>query len=156
MVEAQLSQRAQKILALLTPPFEKGGSGGILPIRQQSLAEEFNCSRRTIGRALKELKAAGLLIDLQKRHENRCKMYEVKIPLNPPLLKGEEKNGLTHHAQVQWELYAKTFRIIFTAPDLEQQYGEVTWELRQVTEEMELWRKTWAGLRVAYGHPPLP
>ena len=80
MVEAKLSERAQRILACINPSPQF--------IRQQTLAEEFNCSRRSIGRALKELKEAGLLIDLNKRHKNRCKMYEIKIPLNPPSTKG--------------------------------------------------------------------
>ena len=144
VVETTLSQRALNILAWLQDQKTLE-----LPIRQQSLADLFNCSRRTIGRALKELKDANLLKDLQKRHENRCKVYQIKIP-------APKNTELTHRAQVQWERYAKTFRIIFTSPDLEQHYAEVTWELRQVTEEMELWRKTWAGLRLAYGHPPLP
>ncbi len=150
-----MSERAEKILTWL-----QNFPGGPLPIRQQSLAEEFDCSRRTIGRALKELKEAGLLVDLNKRHENRCKLYEVrasevKIPLNPPFAKGEERMGLTPEAQRQWELYEKTFRIVFQVPDLEKQYAIVAWQLRHVTEEMDLWRKTWAGLRVVYGHEPL-
>ena len=81
MVEARLSKRAQKILLWIGEALE-------LPIRQQTLAEEFGCSRRTIGRALNELKEAGLLVDLNRRHENRCKIYEIKIPPAPLLQRG--------------------------------------------------------------------
>ncbi len=68
MVEVNLSPRAQKIYA---------GLNGVTLIRQQTLADALGCSRRSIGRALKELKEAGLLVDLNKRHENRCKLYTV-------------------------------------------------------------------------------
>ena len=147
-----MSERAQKILTWLRSFPLPQGEGLVRTIRQQTLAEEFGCSRRTIGRALKELKEAGLLVDLNKRHENRCKLYQVKIP---PCAEASEGKPLTPKAQRQWELYEKTFRIVFKVPDLEKQYAGVAWELRHVTEEMELWRKTWAGLRVVYGHEPL-
>ena len=62
---------------------------------------------------------------------------------NLPLPKGE---GLTRAAQVQWERYEKTFRIVFKMPDLETYYAQVTWELAGIKEEGELWSKTWAGL----------
>src|SRR3989338_3414437 len=106
-----MSERAQKILTWLqqqnTPEF---------PIRQQTLAELFSCSRRSIGRALKELKEARLLVDLNKRAENRCKLYR---HFNHSSLRAERSNpwiaasappprndGLTPEAQLQWERFA--------------------------------------------------
>jgi hypothetical protein len=163
MAEAKLSERAQKILSWL-----QQNSHPEIAIRQQSLAEQFNCSRRTIGRVLKELKEAGLLLDLNKRHENRCKLYELVIPGLPAgrsLGEGETRDlwiplqtrndELTPQAQLQWEKFEKTFRIVFREPDLKQHYHGVTWGLSHVTEEMELWCQTWAKLRVIYGHPSL-
>lgn len=73
MSEAKLSQRAQKILNNFCLPTSPSPQF----IRQQTLAEQFGCSRRTIGRALKELKEAGLLVDLNKRHENRLSLIHI-------------------------------------------------------------------------------
>ncbi|MEI6806633.1 MAG: HTH domain-containing protein [Myxococcaceae bacterium] len=140
-----MSERTQKILDYL-----RSQEKSELCIRQQTLAEHFNCSRRTIGRALKELKEAGLLTDLNKRDANRCKIYEIKIPLNPRLQRGE----LTQEAQLQWRLYKKTFGIVFRMfdgqhgrPLLEDCFKEVACKLSNVKNEEELYSKIFAGLR---------
>lgn len=141
-----MSERAQKIFTWL-----QNQNALEFPIRQQSLAEQFHCSRRSIGRALKELKEAGLLVDLNKRHENRCKIYEVKIP---PCAEASGGKPLTPQAEQLWALYQKTFRIVFTMSNLEELYAQVTWDLRGVTEERELWTKTFAGLWALTGTMP--
>lgn len=138
-----MSERAKKILTWLQQQ-----TASEFPIRQQTLAELFSCSRRSIGRALKELKEAGLLVDLNKRHENRCKLYQIQIPLNPPFSKGEEKT-LTPEAQLQWDHYQKTFALVFRMPNLKELYTQVTWELAGIKDETELWSKTFAGLYAA-------
>ena len=135
-----MSERAQKILTWLTSNPLPEGVG--IPVRQQSLADQFGCSRRTIGRALKELKEANLLVDLNKRHENRCKLYLLTLKLQ----QASQPLRLTPEAERQWRLYEKTFRIVFTMPNLEQLYTQVTWDLEGVKEEKELWSKTFAGL----------
>jgi len=133
---SKISERAQKILLWI-----RDQNSSELPIRQQMLAELFDCSRRTIGRALDELKAAGLLIDLNKRHENRCKLYR---HCEEP--RDNDVATLTPAAKHQWDLYQKTFAILFKEPQLNEWYREVTWALPDVREEMELWKKTFAGL----------
>lgn len=142
MVET-LSARAQKILENLLPSPQ--------PIRQQTLADQLNCSRRTIGRALKELKEAGLLVDLKRRHTNRCKMYlltprlqqasEVKINPHPkPLPEGEE---ISPEAAHQLKLYRFTFEANFKEwPDWEKYYPQVSHELAHVTDPNLLFRQT--------------
>ena len=137
MAEAKLSVRAQKILNSFSLPISPSPQF----IRQQTLADELGCSRRTIGRALKELKEAGLLVDLNQRHENRCKLYEIS-----PYAKALGDNPLTPQAQLQWEKFEKTFRIVFKMPELPKYYAQVTWELADVRQESELWTKTFAGL----------
>ena len=166
MTEVKLSERAQKILEnlgdLTLNPSPPSGEGLEICIRQQTLAEQFNCSRRTIGRALKELKEAGLLIDLNQRHENRCKMYLI----SPSLLGGEgparSAGGevLTPEAQSQWRLYSKTFGIVFRMfdgqegrPVLEDCFKEVALKLKEVKIEEELYDKIFAELRL---HPAYP
>ncbi|MEI6806178.1 MAG: HTH domain-containing protein, partial [Myxococcaceae bacterium] len=113
--------------------------------RQQTLADEFKCSRRTIGRCLKELKAANLLVDLNKRHENRCKMYSIF----PSPLGGEV---LTPAAQHQLKLYGRTFREMFRMfdgcsgrPTFESCFVQIAGKLREVTDEEELYHKIFAG-----------
>lgn len=135
-----MSERAKKLLAWLQQQIASE-----FPIRQQTLAELFGCSRRSIGRALKELKEAALLVDLNKRHENRCKVYQIKIPPAPLLQRGQE-TGLTPEAQLQWEHYGKTFKLVFKMPNLELFYAQVTWELDGIKDESELYSKTFAGL----------
>ncbi|MEI6805060.1 MAG: HTH domain-containing protein [Myxococcaceae bacterium] len=133
-----MTERARKILDYL-----RSQKKSELEIRQQTLAEEFKCSRRTIGRCLKELKEANLLTDLNKRHKNRCKIYEIKIPLNP----------LTPAAQHQLKFYGRTFSGLFKMfdgksgrPTFESCFAEVARELEHTTDETELYTKIFAGL----------
>ncbi|MEI6805322.1 MAG: helix-turn-helix domain-containing protein [Myxococcaceae bacterium] len=142
-----MSIRAEKIFDYL-----KNLNNENLWIRQQTLAEHFNCSRRTIGRCLNELKAAGLLTDLKKRHANRCKIYEIKIPPAPLLQRGETEETLTPAAQHQLKLYGRTFREMFRIfdgrsgrPTFESCFAQIAAELRDVTDESELYSKIFAG-----------
>lgn len=132
-----MSERAQKILNWIQTQ-----NLSELPIRQQTLADLLGCSRRSIGRALNELKQANLLVDLNKRHESRCKTYQVN------------QKGLTPQAQQLWNLYEKTFRIVFKMPELPDYFAKATWALEPITEESELWTKTWAGLWAITGQLP--
>jgi hypothetical protein len=43
---------------------------------------------------------------------------------------------------------------VFTTPNLEELYAQVTWNLQSVTEEKELWTKTFAGLWAITGTMP--
>ena len=104
-----MSERAKKILDYL-----RSQEKPELWIRQQTLAEEFKCSRRTIGRCLKELKAAGFLSDLNKRHENRCKMYRVEAVVisvlnrDPWIPHQVRDDKLTPQGEQQLRLYRPT------------------------------------------------
>ena len=125
-----MTERAKKILDYL-------GEGREIWIRQQTLAEEFKCSRRTIGRCLKELKAAGFLKDLDKRHENRCKIYEIKI-----------EKTLTPAAQHQLKFYGRSFSEMYRMfdgksgrPTFESCFAEVAGKFEEVTDETELYTK---------------
>jgi hypothetical protein len=64
---------------------------------------------------LKELKEANLLMDLNKRHENRCKTYLVLS--SPAAGEGAARSVagkvLSPEAQSQWRLYSRTFGIVF-------------------------------------------
>ena len=77
MSEKPISQRAQKVLTLMRLLSPLPGEEGVW-IRQATLAEHFECSRTSIWRALGELKAAGLIVDVNKRHEYRYKIYQVQ------------------------------------------------------------------------------
>ncbi len=130
-----MSERTQKILTWL-----QSQNSTELPIRQATLAEEFQCSRRTIGRALKELKEAGLLIDLNQRHQNRCKIYRVEV---------QEKKGLTPEAQRQWDFFGHIFKAVFKQVDeekLKAYYAKATWNLEGITDIHQLYRKTFDGM----------
>src|SRR5688572_26589976 len=129
---SSLSERAQKILNhLLTSPHpDPLPEGEGRPIRQQSLAEQFSCSRRSIGRALKELKNAGLLIDLNKRHKNRCKLYRYcEEPVH-----NDNIRELTPAGQQLWDRYEKTYSIVFKTSELKKYFTQVTWELRDIKD----------------------
>ena len=139
MVEA-LSPRAQKIYKILLdatcPPKHEVHRW----IRQQTLADKLGCSRRTIGRALNELKAAGLLLDLNQRHQNRCKMYEIS-----PYAKasGDKPLSLVFHAEQQLKLYRSTFEAVFRDwPEWQKFYPQVTHELAHETNMDALFRQT--------------
>ena len=142
-----MSGRTQKILDYL-----RSQEKPELWIRQQTLAEQFNCSRRTIGRALKELKEAGLLTDLNQRHENRCKIYLLTPRLRETSQQASEI--LTPAAQHQLRLYGRTFSGMFKMydgrsgrPTFESCFAEVAGKLKDVTDETELYAKIFEGFR---------
>ncbi|MBL4818778.1 MAG: winged helix-turn-helix domain-containing protein [Deltaproteobacteria bacterium] len=124
------------------------GDGVTLPIRQQTLADLLGCSRRSIYRALKQLKEQGYLAETGKR-QNRCKVYAVT---GDEVSEGRGLNPLT---QFHWELYEKTYRIVFKEPDLFEKYCQVAWYMRNIDDNEILWTKTWAGLYLLYGHSQL-
>ena len=156
-----LSERSQKILNWIREQNKTE-----LSLRQASLAELFNCSRRTIGRALKQLKELGLIVDLNKRHEeNKCKVYEILPSPSPdfakqnlplPLGEGElskslptslcereEKYPLTPLARQQLVVFGKDFQERYREwPAWQNHYAEVTYKLRHVTCSYELQTKT--------------
>ncbi|MBL4819133.1 MAG: winged helix-turn-helix domain-containing protein [Deltaproteobacteria bacterium] len=90
MSKVLLSKRARAVLGWVReschPVLDAGSSAGsrlggrddnaTLPIRQKTLADLLGCSRRSIYRALKELKAQGYLVETGKR-KNRCKVYQI-------------------------------------------------------------------------------
>ena len=77
-------------------------------VRQATLAEIFKCSKSTIGRTLRELKQAGLIIDTGKRHLGRFKIYEIGV-VTPavsqvePEMTIEQLKVLTEHQQLMKE-----------------------------------------------------
>jgi hypothetical protein len=74
---------------------------------------------------------------LNRRHENRCKIYEIK------------KEGLTPQGEQQLKLYRSTFEITFRDwPDWQKYYPQVTWELADETNVHLLWRQTFDKLYV--------
>ena len=66
-------------------------------VRQATLAEQLKCSKSTVGRMLRVLKEAKLIVDTGKRHAGKYKIYELNqgnpLPIltsqNLPLPKGE-------------------------------------------------------------------
>lgn len=94
---------------------------------------------------MKELKEAGLLVDLNQRHENRCKIYAIKIPAFTQATAGTVHQNIrqTPQGEQQLKLYRSTFEINFRHwPDWEKYYPQVTWELRYVTDIHLLFRQT--------------
>ena len=148
MSDVKLSLRAQAVLAWI-----QNQNTAELVIRQASLAEKLGCSRWSIGRALKRLKEAGLIADLEKRHESRCKMYRLRNthPSPCPLPQGE-RGRLTTQAETQLRLYRYTFESVFRDwPNWERYYPQVTWGLEHVTNIDDLWRQTFDKLYVLQG-----
>ncbi|MBL4817661.1 MAG: HTH domain-containing protein [Deltaproteobacteria bacterium] len=140
MSDVKLSPRAQKVLEW----GEQQPMLPSLPIRQQTLADLLGCSRRSIYRALKQLKEQGYLVETKKR-QNRCKVYKI--------LRHGEEQSLTPLTKWHWELYEKTYRIVFKEPDLFEKYSQVAWYLRHIDNEDILWSKTFAGLYHLYNYP---
>ena len=68
-----------------------------LCIRQATLGYLFSCSKRTIGRALRELIEANLITDLNKRGDKRCKIYQIDF-----LSKKEEAKELISEHGEDW------------------------------------------------------
>ena len=135
MSEINLSSRAQAVLSWI-----KACNTSKVVLRQASLAAVLGCSRWTIGRALKCLKEAGLIVELSKRHESRCKIYSLVSVL-------PKNQGLTPQAELQLKLYRGTFESVFSEwPDWEKYYSPTTWKLKNVTNVHDLWRQTFDSL----------
>ena len=62
---------------------------------QAAFAKDYGCSKTTIGRAIKELIRAGLLVDIGERDMKRRKKYG----LNPAIQNPIEKTGLLRSAR---------------------------------------------------------
>ncbi|MEI6791167.1 MAG: HTH domain-containing protein [Myxococcaceae bacterium] len=97
-VENKISERAQKVLQLMK---DLAGEGLEIWIRQATLAEHFGCSRTTIWRAIKQLREAGLIIDLNKRHEHRYKIYQISVS-KPKTDQAEIEELLTQYEEI-WQ-----------------------------------------------------
>ncbi|MEI6791039.1 MAG: HTH domain-containing protein [Myxococcaceae bacterium] len=128
-----MSERAQKVLELLRiligdltlNPSPKFGEGREIWLRQATLAEHFGCSRTTIWRAIKQLKEAGLITDLNKRYLSRYKIYSVL--LSPSPLGGE---GDTHSVAGEVPVSKPKGPAQLAIDEIEEvmaQYGE-TWQ----------------------------
>jgi len=79
MSTVELSKRAEGVFNWVQSSLRRGDSlcgNDEFPIRQQTLADLLGCSRRSIYRALQELKKHGYLQETGTR-ENRCKVYQL-------------------------------------------------------------------------------
>jgi biotin operon repressor len=169
MVEVKLSKRAQEVLTRFAMrstlstewrgPLPDGGQD-VICIPQKELARELGCSRWTIGRAIKKLKEAGLLLETGRDKQSRCKTYALQAP--SPL--GGEGLGVrssteawiaaspsaprnddapTPQGLVQLENYRHLFECnLGSWPDWEKHYAAVTWELKDVHCIHKLFRQT--------------
>ncbi|MEI6790164.1 MAG: helix-turn-helix domain-containing protein [Myxococcaceae bacterium] len=111
LLDAVISLRAQMLWIRLAMTITPESSE--LWIRQATLAEQLRCSRRSIGRALQELIKAGLIMDLQKRHLSRYKIYQLNhlvqnyiqtsetSPLAPKKLSKRELEDIKTQQRVQ-------------------------------------------------------
>ncbi|MBL4818554.1 MAG: helix-turn-helix domain-containing protein [Deltaproteobacteria bacterium] len=137
-------------------------------IRQQTLADKFGCSRRSIYRALKQLKEQGYLVETKKR-EKRCKVYQLKavIPakagiqkISEPMLdaslrwhdKMELDPGLRQGDNVPLiemprlaKFYLDNCREVFKynfpeSFDWEKFFPEATHQIRHIEHQTKFWR----------------
>ncbi len=145
----KLSKRAEQVLSLIPRPLlrrvEKGSTAGEFMLYQSTLSQQLGCSRWTIGRAIKRLKEAGLLVEIGRDQQTRCKTYALQAP--SPL--GGEGLGVrfpmeaTPQGQVQLENYRHLFECnLGSWPDWEKHYASVTWELKDVHCIHKLFRQT--------------
>ncbi len=142
MDEVKLSKRANEILTrfAMRSTLSTKWRG---PLPQKELARELGCSRWTIGRAIKKLKEAGLLVETGRDKQSRCKTYKfaTSTPHPNPLPQGER--GPTPQGLVQLENYRRTFELNFIHwPDWEKHYAAVTWKLKDVHCIHKLFRQT--------------
>ncbi len=167
MVEVKLSKRAEQVLSLIPRPLlhraEKGSTGGEFMLYQSTLSQQLGCSRWTIGRAIKRLKEAGLLVEIGRDQQTRCKTYALQAPsplggeglglrfseLDPRSVAGVTRPGVrfpmeaTPQGQVQLENYRHLFECnLGSWPDWEKHYASVTWELKDVHCIHKLFRQT--------------
>ncbi|MBL4817861.1 MAG: winged helix-turn-helix domain-containing protein [Deltaproteobacteria bacterium] len=185
MSDVKLSKRAEKVLEwiehqavipdLIRDPVNftgprLGGRGDrvTLAIRQQTLADLLGCSRRSIYRALKQLKEQGCLKETGKR-EKRCKIYEIlrhcekrsdvaiqknislstgsrlggrddNMELDPGLRQGD-KNPLCTQAKFYLDNCRNVFRYNFPEDfDWEKFFHEATHKIRHIEHQTKFWR----------------
>ena len=183
MSDVKLSKRSEMVLGWIRrhPGLDPGSSkwrnntgsrlGGrddsvTLPIRQQTLADLLGCSRRSIYRALKQLKEHGYLVETKKR-EKRCKVYELlhhceehsdvaiqknieplagsrvkardnKMELDPGLRQGDEIPRL---AKFYLDNCQTVFKYNFLNwPDWEKFFPEATHKIRHIEHQTKFWR----------------
>ncbi len=172
MVEVKLSKRAQEVLTRFAAqstlsterrgPLPHGGQDSIC-IPQKELARDLGCSRWTIGRAIKKLKEAGLLLETGRDKQSRCKTYALQAPSPPASAKasagtqGGEGLGVrfpmdpgsvagvtaTPQGLVQLQNYRHLFECnLGNWPNWEKRYPAVTWELKDVECIHKLFRQT--------------
>ncbi len=174
MSEIKLSKRAQEVLTRFASayaeasadkprstlstrwrgPLPHGGQDNIC-ISQKELARELGCSRWTIGRAIKKLKEAGLLLETGRDKQSRCKTYALQAPsplggeglgVRFPTLDPGSVAGVTAptpQGLTQLQNYRRTFELNFIHwPDWEKHYAAVTWELKDVECIHKLFRQT--------------
>ncbi|MBL4819298.1 MAG: helix-turn-helix domain-containing protein [Deltaproteobacteria bacterium] len=131
-----------------------------LSIRQQTLADLLGCSRRSIYRALKQLKEQGCLVETGKR-ENRCKVYAVrchpaldagssKIDWIPAQGRDDSVGGrdddvppveLCPQAKFHLDNCRNIFRYNFPEDfDWEKHFPEATHKIRHVDHQTKFWR----------------
>ena len=180
MSKLELSMRAQKVLewtreschtGLACPigydPVSSTGSrlGGrddsvTLAIRQQTLADLLGCSRRSIYRALKQLKEQGYLVETGKR-QNRCKVYQIcsatlpeapKVSQESAAWTKEERSSdagpgegrqtpLCEQAKFYLDNCQTVFKYNFLNwPDWEKFFPEATHRIRHVEHQTKFWR----------------
>ena len=182
MLKKELSKRAEAVLKWIReschtgldpvssagPRLKGRGDGVTLSIRQQTLADLLGCSRRSIYRALKQLKEQGYLKETGKR-EKRCKVYVVQrhceeqsdvaiqknvtpstgsrvaarddnMGLDPGLRQGD-KITLCHLAKFYLDNCQTVFKYNFLNwPDWEKFFPEATHRIRHVEHQTKFWR----------------
>ena len=165
MLKRELSPRAEKVLewiresrhtGLACPigydPVSSTGSrlGGqddsvTLAIRQQTLADLLGCSRRSIYRALKQLKEQDYLIETGKR-EKRCKVYEVQQEPSPDFSKEKSpspkrRGEMPHFAKFFLQHCRYTIEYnMHNFPEWEKFLPEATYKLRHLENQDKFWR----------------
>ena len=89
-------------------------------IRQATIAEQFGCSRSSICKAVKELREAGYVKDLNKRHEGKYKFYEVVQEPSPDFAEAKspspKRRGEKEIDQI-WQEYGEIWKKQFPYMD---------------------------------------
>ena len=138
MSKPELSKRAQRVLEWVRchPGEGQGPDAGLrqhdIMIRQQTLADLLGCSRRSIYRALKQLKEQGYLVETKKR-QNRCKVYRIEKRDEVSPLCFQAKFFLQHcRATIDYNMY--------NFPEWEKFLSEATYKLRHIEKQDKFWR----------------
>ena len=150
MSKVELSKRAAAVLEWI----KRQGDAATLPIRQQTLADLLGCSRRSIYRALKQLKEQGYLLETKKR-QNRCKVYAVQrhcerseaiqknVTPSPGLPRrfAPRNDELCPQAKFHLDNCRNIFRYNFPEDfDWEKHFPEATHKIRHVEHQTKFWR----------------